>query len=144
MCKALRHMCKNTRCNNKPYHHTHKKPNNEKQQKQIPLKPYTLYEAPHLFTAIALLLTWLSHANYGVSLINLHWRKEYPDSKVRGANMGPTWVLSAPDGPHVGPMNLVIRVCFQPTEMVEASKPSSPRRSESSWYVILSRLLFWF
>ena len=22
--------------------------------------------------------------------------------------MGPTWVLSAPDGPHVGPMNLVI------------------------------------
>ena len=24
--------------------------------------------------------------------------------------MGPTWVLSAPDGPHVGPMNLAIRV----------------------------------
>ena len=24
--------------------------------------------------------------------------------------MGPTWVLSAPDGPHVGPMNLDIRV----------------------------------
>ena len=36
------------------------------------------------------------------------WR--YPDSKVHGANIGPTWVLSAPDGPHVGPMNLVIRV----------------------------------
>ena len=32
-----------------------------------------------------------------------------PDSKVHGANMGPTWVLSAPDGPHVGPLNLVIR-----------------------------------
>ena len=26
-----------------------------------------------------------------------------------GANMGPTLVLSAPDGPHVGPMNLAIR-----------------------------------
>ena len=26
-----------------------------------------------------------------------------PDSKVHGANMGPTWVLSAPDGPHIGP-----------------------------------------
>ena len=26
-----------------------------------------------------------------------------PDSKVHGANMGRTWVLSAPDGPHVGP-----------------------------------------
>ena len=24
---------------------------------------------------------------------------------VHGANMGPTWVLSAPDEPHVGPMN---------------------------------------
>ena len=32
-----------------------------------------------------------------------------PDSKVHRANMGPTWVLSAPDGPHVGPMNLAIR-----------------------------------
>ena len=31
-------------------------------------------------------------------------------SKVHGANMGPTWVLSAPDGPHVGPINLAIRV----------------------------------
>ena len=32
-----------------------------------------------------------------------------PDSKVHEANMEPTWVLSAPDGPHVGPMNLAIR-----------------------------------
>ena len=30
-----------------------------------------------------------------------------PDSKVHGANMGPTWVLSAPDGPHVGPHELL-------------------------------------
>ena len=34
----------------------------------------------------------------------------YPASKVHGANMGPTWVLSAPDGPNVGPMNVAIRV----------------------------------
>ena len=34
----------------------------------------------------------------------------YPDSKVHGANIGPTWVLSDPDVPHVGPMNLAIRV----------------------------------
>ena len=36
-----------------------------------------------------------------------------PDSKVHGANMGPTsptWVVSALDGPHIGPMNLAIRV----------------------------------
>ena len=32
-----------------------------------------------------------------------------PDNKDHGANKGPTWVLSAPGGPHVGPMNLAIR-----------------------------------
>ena len=32
-----------------------------------------------------------------------------PDSKVHRAHMGSTWVLSAPDGPHVGPMNLAIK-----------------------------------
>ena len=31
--------------------------------------------------------------------------KSNPDSKVHG-------VLRAPDGPHVGPMNLAIRECF--------------------------------
>ena len=41
----------------------------------------------------------------------LLYSKQYtPDSKVHWANMGPTWVLSAPVGPHVGPMNLAIRV----------------------------------
>ena len=33
-----------------------------------------------------------------------------PDSKVHVANVGPTWVLPSPDGPHVGPMNIAIRV----------------------------------
>ena len=37
-----------------------------------------------------------------------------PDNKVHVTNMGPTWVLSAPGGPHVGPMDLVIRVCLTP------------------------------
>ena len=32
-----------------------------------------------------------------------------PDSKVHAAHMGPTWVLSAPGGPHVGPVNLAVR-----------------------------------
>ena len=34
-------------------------------------------------------------------------------SKVHGANMGPTRVLSDPDGPHVGPMNIAIWVDIQ-------------------------------
>ena len=32
-----------------------------------------------------------------------------PDNNVHVANMGPTWVLSAPGGPLVGPMNTAIR-----------------------------------
>ena len=40
------------------------------------------------------------------------YKERIPDSKVHGANMGPTWVLSAPVGPHVGPMNLAIRDAF--------------------------------
>ena len=35
-----------------------------------------------------------------------------PDSKVHEANMGPTWVLSAPGEPHVGPVNLTTRVSY--------------------------------
>ena len=31
-------------------------------------------------------------------------------TQIHVANMGPTWVLSDPGRPHVGPMNLVIRV----------------------------------
>ena len=38
-----------------------------------------------------------------------HW-KGYPDSKVHGANMGPTWGRQDPAGPHVSPMNLAIWV----------------------------------
>ena len=34
----------------------------------------------------------------------------FPDSKIHGANMGPTLVLLAPGGPHVGPINLAFRV----------------------------------
>ena len=47
--------------------------------------------------------------------------KPYPDNKVHGANMGPTWVLLAPDGPHVGPMNLAIRdkTCWNLPEMLQ-------------------------
>ena len=32
-----------------------------------------------------------------------------PDNNVHGADMGPTWVVSTPDGPHVGPIYLAIR-----------------------------------
>ena len=31
-----------------------------------------------------------------------------PDSKVRGANMGPIWGWQDPGGPHIGPMNFAV------------------------------------
>ena len=37
------------------------------------------------------------------------------DSKVHGANMGPTWFLSSPGGPHVGPLTLLSGVFFAVT-----------------------------
>ena len=32
----------------------------------------------------------------------------FSDSNVHVANIGPTWALSAPGGPHLGPMNITI------------------------------------
>ena len=46
---------------------------------------------------------------FSASLEIEHDMGDIPDNNVHGANMGPTWVLSAQDGPHVGPMNLAIR-----------------------------------
>ena len=52
----------------------------------------------------------------GLAQRNLEWSskgiretiRQVRDSKVHGANMGPTWVLSAPDGLHADPMNFAI------------------------------------
>ena len=38
----------------------------------------------------------------------LYCRKNNPDSKVHGANMGPTWGRQDPGGPHVGPMSFAL------------------------------------
>ena len=66
-------------------------------------------------------------------IIKLWWTKQTllwknPDNKVHGANMGPTWVLSAPDGPHVGPMNLAIRD-WQIKQVITWTKADLPSRS---------------
>ena len=51
----------------------------------------------------------LGHSLYAMIILSLipAWVSNNPDSKVHWANMGPTWVLSAPDGPHVGHVNLL-------------------------------------
>ena len=38
--------------------------------------------------------------------------EKLPESTQVTRFMGPTWVMSAPDGPHVGPMNIAIRECW--------------------------------
>ena len=56
-----------------------------------------------------------------------------PDSKVHGANMGPTWVLSAPDGPHVGPMNPAIMVALCEWLMDSPHQRSVMQKVTMSW-----------
>ena len=54
-------------------------------------------------------LEWIvCHIRFPTILID-NTRQVTPDNKVHGANMGPIWVLSAPDGPHVGFMIHAIR-----------------------------------
>ena len=48
--------------------------------------------------------------NYVWFSVTIGNTKRFPDSKAHGANTWPTWDPWAPDGPHVGPMNLAIRV----------------------------------
>ena len=63
----------------------------------------------------------------------------YPDSKVHGANTGPNWVLSAPNWPHVGPMNLAIRDKVKLTQFSHEKQQSLRwrwrrwRRRKTNW-----------
>ena len=76
---------------------------------------------PAFYPHLASLFLWYC-SSVDVNWITQPYRREHrPDSKVHGTNMGPTWVLSAPDGPHVGPMNLAIRA--------ELLQPSPKERS---------------
>ena len=51
-----------------------------------------------------------------------------PDNKVHVVHMGPIWVLSAPGGPHVGPMNLAIRDgFFMPSACYSSKLPQAGR-----------------
>ena len=53
-------------------------------------------------TILTLIPAWISHC--------IRYNDDYPDSKVHGANVGPTWVRPAPGVPHFGPTNFDIGV----------------------------------
>ena len=50
---------------------------------------------------------------YSQALFNRMCGSYIPDSKVYEANMGPTWDLSSPGEPYVGPMSLAARVYYK-------------------------------
>ena len=65
--------------------------------------------------------------------------RDYPDSKIHWANMGPIWGRQDPGGPHVGPVKCVIWVvmhCIDAPLFVSFNsrfnKQSSCRRFETS------------
>ena len=68
-----------------------------------------------------------------------------PDSKVHGTNIGLTWVMSAPDGPHVGPMKLAIRntiyYILYYTCPLFVRKSQSPTCSQILWREARSTML---
>ena len=62
-------------------------------------------------------------ADLSISVIwnNHNLERHFPDNKVHGANMGPTWVRQDPGGSHVGPKNLAIRVTSVSHTLQESS-----------------------
>ena len=106
---------------------------------------YTVPRAGHYFTKIVLpspdtvLMDTKPQFFLKVSLVI----NDFPDCKVHGANMGHTWVMWAPCGPHVDPTNLAIRVwlwCvghhFSPCAM----KPHMTVEQSVQWAKLLSSI----
>ena len=67
-----------------------------------------------------------------------------PDSKTNGANMGPTWDLPAPDGPHVGPINLSIRDVSPNLNTRSHFHAELMRPQMKLWYIFSSSWNIWW
>ena len=85
------------------------------------LSGFNIHEDKQAIGAVLLLISSLKRQDDQKMFIK-RWTTQI--AKFRGANMGPTWVQSAPDGPNVGPINLAIR---------ETLSPTSPRSSQTQW-----------
>ena len=92
----------------------------------------------HATQYIILIISFVSSTHIVCQLI--------PDNKVHGANMGPTWFLSAPRGPHVGPMNLAIRDTMDAPFLVAIGNHSSQLAVQSPhWdWGHYERVALWF
>ena len=77
-------------------------------------------------------------SSFAAIFIWLEIIQSVPDNKVHGANMGPIWVLSAPDVPHVGPMKLVIKgsMCVVCRDAPVCIKRFVHRKNFSPWLLL--------
>ena len=79
----------------------------------FPFEAFAKWSLSH-YQTISRILIYTSCYKMTIIRVRVRKRDTFPDSKFHGGNMVPTWVLSAPNGPHVGPMDLAIRaVPFQ-------------------------------
>ena len=77
---------------------------------------------------------WLTFYNSALR-ISIPCPVNITDSKVHGANMGPTWVLSAPGGPPVGSINLAVR------DGMHDRKPYETKKNNIQRWLLNSRQL---
>ena len=92
------------------------------------------------FYLISHIIIWSSvidKTQYPQIKLLLTYKKTPPDSKVHDANMGPTWVLSSPGGPHVGPMNLAIWACIL-KQKISCKKPLGAADIKFKSYISLT------
>ena len=61
------------------------------------------------YSSFMIIMTWYVSSKTWIWQVD-SWFYSLPITReqIHGTNMGPTWVLSAPDEPHVGPVNLAI------------------------------------
>ena len=78
------------------------------------------------------------HPMHSHDVCHLSGTRIIPGSKVLGANSGPTWVLSALDGPHAVPMNLDIRVVLSMDEKWMRKKWMSGLWTDRTWAMCAS------
>ena len=79
---------------------------------------------------------------YDITRMGL-WKRVTPDSKVHGANMGPTWVLSDPGAPHVGPINLALRAHLNITNYAKLFSIGLSALSAQLYFMLINTWVAW-
>ena len=83
-------------------------------------------------------LWWQVNIGSGDDLV-----RAIPDSKVHGANMGSTWVLSAPDWPHVGPWTLLSETTWSSVDRDLRCRKTSIGHNELIHLCVAREILEW-